>query len=200
MTINAKLLKMDGSLNKKYYNSYENQYIKRKFIEKKVIQDITEVVTQLIQVNKKEESLGINIKDYLKYSYKATNGISYTSEQADDKIEELENEIQSLSEDLTESTNSGISWTIQSNIDKRVELLEELQECEFENVSEVFEYHVVSIWLAEKLEELGEIVIYEYNLAIWGRTEQKQSIIKDEVISKICDKLEILQGQKYEQK
>jgi hypothetical protein len=67
-----------------------------------------------------------------------------------------------------------------------------LEELETEP-AEVFEWWAVSTWLAEKLEEEGECIINQES--IWGRQTTGQAILLDYVISKICAKLEILEGQ-----
>ncbi|KAK2245412.1 hypothetical protein XC29_00725 [Clostridioides difficile] len=73
--------------------------------------------------------------------------------------------------------------------------IEEL-ECEQDEPHEIYEFWIVSEWLCNKLKELGEVVIPSEN--IWGRGCTGQSISLDYVISKICEDMEILEGQKYE--
>lgn len=55
---------------------------------------------------------------------------------------------------------------------------------------EALEHWVVSEWLADKLEEEGEMVCRDFlGLTIWGRTTSGQSISMDYVIHKIAEKL-----------
>lgn len=65
-----------------------------------------------------------------------------------------------------------------------------------EQENDIFEWRQVSSTLAHLLEEEGETIIEDED--IWGRGCTGQSISMDGVISNICYKLEILEGQKYE--
>lgn len=66
-----------------------------------------------------------------------------------------------------------------------------------EDIQEIFEYWAVSEFLWRKLREHGEPVAEINNTYIWGRTCTGQAILLDYVISKICEEMEILEGQKY---
>lgn len=56
---------------------------------------------------------------------------------------------------------------------------------------EVFEFWLISDWLARKLEAKGEIITFDfYGLTIWGRTTTGQSISLDNVISEIFTELQ----------
>lgn len=55
---------------------------------------------------------------------------------------------------------------------------------------EVYEWWMVSSWLAGKLEEKGEIVIGDE--CIWGRRTTGQAILLDYIISEICNDMELL--------
>ena len=55
---------------------------------------------------------------------------------------------------------------------------------------EIFEHWIVTPWLADKLEALGETVVRDfYGLTIWGRTTTGQSIWCDYVIQEIYSDL-----------
>lgn len=62
-------------------------------------------------------------------------------------------------------------------------------------MQEVFQWFIVSEYLANKLSEKGEPIIRDEN--IWGRGTFGQAILLDHVITEICAEMEILQGQKY---
>ena len=54
------------------------------------------------------------------------------------------------------------------------------------HTNEALEHWIVSDWLADKLEERGEMVIRDFKgLTIWGRTTSGQHISLDYVIQKI---------------
>ena len=61
-------------------------------------------------------------------------------------------------------------------------------------MQEVFQWFIVSEYLANKLSEKGEPIIRDEN--IWGRGTCGQAILLDYVITEICAEMEILQGQK----
>jgi len=74
-------------------------------------------------------------------------------------------------------------------------LIEDLDDLEME-IQEIYQWHIVSEYLAEKLAEHGEPIIRDEN--IWGRTCCGQAILLDYVISKICEEMEILEGQLHD--
>jgi len=63
---------------------------------------------------------------------------------------------------------------------------------ETEEYQEVYEYWIVSEWLAERLKQAGEPVIKSDFGTWWGRTSTGQSIILDSVIEKIYRDLQSL--------
>jgi len=65
-------------------------------------------------------------------------------------------------------------------------------------VQEVYEWWIVSGFLGRKLESHGEPIVHDGYNYIWGRTCTGQAILLDNVISVICEELEILDGQKNE--
>lgn len=61
--------------------------------------------------------------------------------------------------------------------------------------SEIYEWYIVSSFLCEKLEAIGECTIDHENL--WGRCTTGQAILLDYCIGRICAEMEILDGQQY---
>ena len=61
---------------------------------------------------------------------------------------------------------------------------------------EIYEWWIVTDWLAKKLQNKGEPILEWGNNFYWGRTCTGQAILLDGVISEICEELEILEGQK----
>lgn len=54
--------------------------------------------------------------------------------------------------------------------------------------NEALEHWIVSDWLADRLEQHGEMVIRDFKgLTIWGRTTSGQAISMDYIIQKIAD-------------
>ena len=52
---------------------------------------------------------------------------------------------------------------------------------------EVLEWWLIDSWLAERLQEEGEVVIEEYGGYWWGRSTSGQAIYLDSVIQKIAE-------------
>ena len=63
---------------------------------------------------------------------------------------------------------------------------------------EIFEWWIVTDFLYRKLKAHGEPVLEWGDNYYWGRTCCGQAIRLDWVISKICEEMEILSGQKYD--
>lgn len=60
----------------------------------------------------------------------------------------------------------------------------------------VYEWWIVSGWLADKLRQYNEVIIDDGFNQIWGRCTTGQAILLDGVITDICEEMEILEGQK----
>lgn len=54
-------------------------------------------------------------------------------------------------------------------------------------VDDVLEWWLVDSWLAERLQQQGEVVIEEYGCYWWGRSTSGQAIYLDSVIQSICE-------------
>lgn len=54
-----------------------------------------------------------------------------------------------------------------------------------QEIQEIFQWFIVSNWLADKLESIGEPVLYTDNHALWGRTCYGQSIELDGTLQKV---------------
>jgi hypothetical protein len=76
--------------------------------------------------------------------------------------------------------------------------------CEWESdeepdteAQEIFEWWLISDYLADKLIDKGEAVIKGFN-SYWGRGCSGQAILLDYVISEICHDMGILEGQDHD--
>ena len=173
------------------YNSTKNQRIKSKFVEREVIYCVSHLVSELLKMD-------INNSDY---SYEEIldicNRPDYEAavEYADDLHVMYSNYL------------AGYVWVyrVDHSISEPFDTeLEAYQDCVYENdleydYIEAYEHWIVSDYLAKKLEEQGEMVTYDlFGLTVWGRCTSGQSIMLDGVISRICEGMEILEGQKHE--
>ena len=52
---------------------------------------------------------------------------------------------------------------------------------------EILEWWLIDSWLAERLQQEGEVVIEEYGCYWWGRSTSGQAICLDSVIQKIAE-------------
>lgn len=60
-------------------------------------------------------------------------------------------------------------------------------DCLYRNDNEeVLEWWLVTMWLAERLKEQGEVIIDSLGGLWWGRTTSGQAIYMDGVIQEIC--------------
>ena len=121
-----------------------------------------------------------------------------------EKIAELKGE-ENFSEmiladgEISEETNK----VNQADIDERIA---ELEGClpGIENargeMQEICEWIHVSNYLHDKLREKGHPVWNDSNVYVWGRTSTGQAVLFDDVISEICNNIEIFEGQKNEWK
>lgn len=75
------------------------------------------------------------------------------------------------------------------------EVLDEIPDFE---PQEIYEYWLVSNWFGEKLRDLGEPVFERWSAWIWGRGCTGQAISLDNVVGRVCESLEILEGQNHE--
>lgn len=156
------------------YNSTTNQEIKGKFVQREVIQNINLLMQHLMQSEDKgdwEDEI-FNLAGQPDYETAA----EYEGWFFDDLV------------DLWRNEKSDEVYTSAMEV------------CEGENIepeySEPYEFWIVSDWLGEKLKQNGEIVEGLFNMTVWGRCTTGQAILLDHCISKVCEDLEILEGQK----
>lgn len=94
--------------------------------------------------------------------YEDTEGNVYTYDEAENKKEELQNQIDDLEADNEHGEHD----------DEITELENEIETLEEPHYNEIFQYFIVSANGAEILEEAGEIVYYsnKLDLYVWGVT------------------------------
>lgn len=183
------------------FNSTENQQIKREFVEREVYCNVNQMTEYILRKSWEDSDAPFNYDDLdmERFSYDGTF-ISFdeiTRKQKDSAKEELEQLIEQI-EDYNgefeiledagfEYLTAGIYKANQiEDIKKEVSEIEDLDG----EYIEVYEWWMVSSWLAEKLEEKGEIIIDSE--CIWGRRTTGQAIFLDYVISEICEDLNLL--------
>lgn len=109
-----------------------------------------------------------------------------------DKIEELQDNQEGLQEQISDledednTKNDSKIEELQNQIDSIDNEIEELTE-EQENPQEIFEWWIISNWLAKELKEQGEPILENDYGIWWGRTCTGQSIKMDGIIRKIAE-------------
>ena len=172
------------------YNSNVNQEIKSKFVYREIGHCISMLVSELLENGTYDELMEVCLKDDWE-------------EPAEDYIRNLD---RVTSIEYLEFAYKNICIASES-IEKLHDMIlkhakeGDLQEfCEDRNLDpyriEAYEHWIVSNYLARKLEAKGEMVLYDFlGLTIWGRACTGQAILLDNVISEICNEMEILDGQ-----
>lgn len=154
-------------------------------VQREVIYCVSSLIHTLTQEHKLEEEIAIELwtgpVDFDSALYEINQDGSYVEEQNGlwglyDNGEGAENPI----------------------VDYEYETREELIEYYFDDMgwdleqhrSEIFEHYIVTNWLANKLEALGETVVRNfYGLTIWARATTGQLIQSDWVIQEIYQEL-----------
>ncbi|MFR2889527.1 MAG: hypothetical protein ACLTDM_15160 [Clostridium butyricum] len=182
------------------YNSIVNQSIKREFVEQHVVECQTSMVEYILKTTYDSmEYFNIapfNCGDIVNEYVDNSDAI----EELEQRISELEDERDTIELNTEDEDNEEDEETYKYELERIERELDQLEDekdsliYQQEEPKEVYEWWSVDSWLCEKLEEKGEIVIPHMNL--WGRCTTGQAILLDGVISRICEDLEILEGQK----
>lgn len=174
------------------YNSIKNQDIKRQFVQREVLACMSSVMDEVFAAGLTDYE---NIENYWVYPeyrgrYAAFDGGSEEQRQEEiDRLQEMIEERENMSEECAVSDEI-------SKLEDEIQYLERLET----QPQEIYEWWLVTDWLYDKLEEIGEPVLEWGSLHIWGRGCSGQAILLDYSISKICEGMEILEGQQYEWK
>ena len=166
------------------YNSSKDQEIERKFVDREVLYCVSSLIYEL---SKKDEYFEELIPILQQPDYDAAISDIIDTEPENDVLDYL---------GIAHKDN--IQETIDNMFNSDKEDMCNHFYAEPEDI-EALEHWIVSDWLAKKLEKQGEMITHDFmGLTIWGRTCSGQSILLDGVISRICENLEILEGQKHE--
>lgn len=174
-------------------NSSINQEIKGEFVAREVLAFATVLVEYVLRCSIEDTNAPFSYDDILgEPRYEDSEGNVYTDEERDEKLEELNNQLNELEESLTDDEDNEQLQSEISELKKEIKILEDAEEMN----NEIYEWWVVTGWLGSKLMEQGETVLSDGNNIYWGRCTTGQAILLDSVITKICEDLEILHGQK----
>lgn len=177
-------------------NSIVNQRIKGEFINKHVYANVNQMVEYILNKGFEDSNAPFNFDDITNfYSYPEFYGTFANFEGGSE--EEKQNEIERLrdlqndlyDQILEDKTNEDEIEEKRSKIEEEIEELENLES----EPAEIYEWWIVSSYLAEKLNKKGYCIIESEN--IWGRQTTGQAILLDYIITVICAEMEILEGQ-----
>jgi DNA-directed RNA polymerase subunit RPC12/RpoP len=165
---------------KKYdFDSCDNQNIKSKLVQREVYCNVNSMAEYILSKSWEDSDAPFSYDDIENYYQPVCPRCGYSS-----NFEKIETEIP----DDDDFVN--ISYKCE-NCDEELDEINELDT----QAQDIFEWWLVSDWLAEKFADKGEPVLV--NKAIWGRTCTGQAILLDYVISQIAYEMEILEWQKY---
>lgn len=175
------------------YNSSINQEIKQKLVNREVEYCISYLVSELAQDEKYMEELFPVLQ---KEDWEGS-ALYFLESITQDQCSNFINSCMFTGSNFGLGSLKGLKRIIKSHLDNNCQ-----EFCEFfdidPEITEAYEHWIVSDWLAGKLEAKGAMVINDFmGLTIWGRTCSGQAILLDNVISKICSDMEILEGQKH---
>jgi hypothetical protein len=164
------------------YNSEVNQGIKGRFVDREVIYCVSNLVYELA---KKAECF----PDYEDELYGAFQGEpDYEEVLEANGWEQLEDE---FGAEFWRDTNDNMTWTGTAE-----EVCLEFGIDYDDYRPEIYEHWIVSNFLADRLEEKGELILRDFfGMTVWGRACSGQAIKLDGVISEICSDMGILEGQ-----
>lgn len=187
------------------HNSTVNQKIKEKFVGIHILANVSTMAEYILSQDSMEAPF---TREHIcnNYTYpefygtfaQFEGGTEHQRQIVIDRLYELKDEKQELIDGLEENNNGSddlvnqLIEAVSDDISRIEDELNKLADLESE-YPEIYEYWIVSNYLLGKLKEHGECVIESEN--IWGRCSTGQAILLDAVISRICEEMEILDGQ-----
>lgn len=157
------------------YNSIENQEIKSKFVQREVLTCFSYEMGEILGLESNFENRGLPTWDDVANSFE-----EICPKCGSDEIYKAKEE-----EPNGDCFQCGCCHVVLEN--NRLE----------SQPKEIFEWWIVTEYLYKQLKEKGEPVLEWGNNYYWGRCTTGQAIMLDHVIGKICEEMEILDGQKY---
>nr|WP_157247084.1 hypothetical protein [Pedobacter panaciterrae] len=175
------------------YNSTKNQEIKGKFIDIHVKACVTGIVEFILKASYTFDDATFRYDELENHCYyEDNNGDHLSEEEKEEKLSALNARLEIAEQQMMEDPENPDRIVAHALI---VDELYELESAEA-RYDEIYEWWIVSGFLASKLEEHGEIMLNDGFNRYWGRTTTGQAILLDHVISKVCEDMEILLGQK----
>lgn len=186
------------------FGSIANQRITGQLVKNEVASNVTDLVEFVLNSEDGPFSYE-DIENY--YTYKTYNAEKLSESEKEERLEEWGEELETIEDEIAqletaieeaeEGEGTAAYQTALSQLEnKRDELTEQIEFLENaeSEPQEIYEWWIVSEYLAEKLKEKGEPILTD-NRYYWGRTTTGQAILMDGVISEIAHEMGILEGQ-----
>ncbi|MCH5598014.1 hypothetical protein [Niabella ginsengisoli] len=169
------------------FNSTENQEIKRNFVYREVHANVTLMVEDILSRCYNQKDPLFDYDDIINfYYYEDLNQEQYTDDSRTIQLNNWRDELDRIPDDTGEEAAE-----FQQDLESKIESLESSESIP----SEIYEWWIVSDFLADQLEAAGECLLTCGYTQIWGRKSTGQAIYLDPVISEICYILKLLSGQ-----
>lgn len=169
------------------YDSSKNQEIKQKFVSREVIYCASQMISELCNSEEFGDSTYEEFYSEINWHQMAENMLYDLSDEGKlallYELDVAEEGLDNIDPNLIIDTIINLGYAYEPDY----------------IFYEPYEFWIISDFLGEKLKELEEIVVNDFlGFTIWGRCTTGQAIKLDSCISKVCEDMEILEGQAYE--
>jgi hypothetical protein len=176
------------------YNSTQNQQIKGQFVDKHIYAGATQIVEFVLHAGAGNEDAPFQYEELEDTNYfEGNDGAIYSPEEKEEQLEEWKRELEEVEDKLLEDEANADLLEMQNKLMSDIESLEDAEQ----QFMEIYEWWIVSRYLGEKLKQHHQPVLEDGQNYYWGRCTTGQAILLDAVISRICEEMQILHGQKH---
>lgn len=175
------------------YNSIRNQDIKGQFVQKHIYACMTCIVEYVLAKSNEDRDAPFSYDDLPDSTYfEDALGNSYSYQEREDQLSCWQDELDAI-DSLLEHDDQNASYIQQKeSLEVQIDDLNSAAE----QFAEIYEWWICSSWLASRLRQFDQVILEDGNNAYWGRCTTGQAILLDSVISRICEDMEILDGQR----
>ena len=176
------------------YDSNINQDIKRQFTDREIYAPAGIIVDFILKKSFETSDAPFSIDDISNLFYfQDADGNQHTEPKKEMQIASWKDELEEAEEELPDDDENAALISHIAALHNDIETLENAES----TMKEIYEWWIVSSFLARKLENYGESILTDGQNHYWGRCTTGQAILLDDVISRICSDMEILHGQRH---
>jgi len=175
------------------HNSTKNQEIKGKFVDQHVYACVTTLMDYVLLRSCTDNDAPLTFEDLSdSLYYEDQQGQTYTELEREVQLAEWQEEKIGLEDQSRDHlvNPEGLNARLKE-LDQLIDTLEDATE----QYTEIFEWWIVTSYLAGKLENKSQTILRDGLNNYWGRCTTGQSILLDNVISEICYSMGIMEGQ-----